>query len=192
MKKLLFILLLLSTMALSQSTPIEEYFYHYGPTVLSTTFTTNVASYSYVMQFSGRGGPVITGLTDIDLVASTAAIPALGNTNIDAKFNGYLGGDILFTNVSGTDPLDSVWVQIWPIDKYGYVPSNDYVYLTLGVPPSFSTTSTKLDLVSGTVYKFDLSGAFGVGTYGFLIKFIDVNLDSPTNTNTLRLRVYNN
>jgi hypothetical protein len=185
MKKVFILLMLLISMAFPQSA-VEEYFYHTGPVAVTDSIHADVTS-MYIMQFSGRG-TTLSALADLDEITNVNQIPGKWNILLDAKFNGYLIGDVTFT---GTGALDSLQIKVYPIDKYGYVIVNDYVWGTSGTPPSFSTTVSYLSFTTAVTERFDLSGAFGLGTYGILIYVIQTN-ETATDVANMNLKIYHN
>ena len=185
MKKIFLFLILLATTVFSQGV-VEEYFYHPGPVSLTDSIHADATS-MYILQFSGRGTNLIS-LADLDEITNVNQIPGKWNTLIDAKFNGYFVGNVTFTSDS---TLDSLQIKVYPIDKYGYVMVNDYVWATTDVPPGFQTTISYLSFTSAVSERFDMSGAFGLGTYGVLIYVIQTN-ESTTDVANMELKIHYN
>ena len=168
-----------------QVAPVQEMFIHKAPIVLSDSIHADT-TYMYWIQFPGRrGNNLLNVLTRAD---TTSDITAAWDTNNDALWSGYSCGDIKFT---GAGALDSLQIKIYAIDKNGYVPVNDYVWATTGTPPGFQTTVSYLSFTTALSERFDISGAFGDGTFGLLIYIIQTN-ESTTDVALMNFNLYHN
>jgi len=164
-RKELIVLLVLITAGLGWGQKFRnvlDYVNH--PEPLQKTFMLQSAQSSKIwVQLPGKRNGA-----QIDTLATGGSLPAIAWQSRDALWNGYM---IIDLNITNNDLVtDSLSVKVTALDEDGNSIANDYSYATFGTAPGNSTGASYFDWTSGTTYRADFTGAFGIGTFGFLIE----------------------
>lgn len=163
-KTIIFILLASATIGWGQKfSNVLDYVNQ--PEPLQKTFMLQSAQSSKIwVQLPGKRNGA-----QIDTLATGGSLPASDwQSDRGALWNGYM---IIDLNITNNDLVtDSLSVKVTALDEDGNSIANDYSYATFGTAPGHSTGASYLSWTTATTYRADFTGAFGIGTFGFLIE----------------------